>query len=209
MDPAIGTLVSDCFYDGELTNGRAPSDPVAPILFPKPVVWMNTAPLGTERRESRKATSFSNPAEARQIVDLLDKLSRLRPRAGRREPPLRVGILAGYAAQCSLIESMIAQKLAGWRNLDIEVGTVDAVQGRQFAVVIFSVTRSNDRGIQGHLADERRVNVALSRAQHQLVIVGDQPFVAAAPTEPLGRVVGHIRSHPSDCALIDADGVVE
>ncbi len=204
MDPAIGTLVSECFYGGELINGRLAEPPVAGALFQRPVRWLTTAALGESRRETRRGTSYSNPGEARQVVEVLTQLARFRPRARKRDAPLRIGVLAGYAAQCDLIRSMLEQKLAGWPNLDVEVGTVDAVQGREFAVVIFSLTRSNDQGNQGHLQDERRINVALSRAQHQLVIVGDHGFAASTPDGPLGRILAHVRAHPDDCELVEA-----
>ncbi len=39
--------------------------------------------------------------------------------------------------------------------------------------MIFSAVRSNDRGKIGFLENYRRINVALTRAQHGLIIIGN------------------------------------
>ena len=65
----------------------------------------------------------------------------------------------------------------------LRVGTVDAFQGKEFDVVILSVTRSNSlqakdelsfRRKFGHLMLENRLCVAMSRQQRLLVAVGDE-----------------------------------
>ena len=57
------------------------------------------------------------------------------------------------------------------------VATVDSSQGCEADVVIVSFVRSSSRrgirGAAGFLADDRRINVALTRARHQLICVGD------------------------------------
>ena len=57
----------------------------------------------------------------------------------------------------------------------IEVGTVDAFQGKEFPIIVLSCCRHDPvRGTVGFLALPNRLNVALSRAQQQLIIVGSQ-----------------------------------
>lgn len=66
----------------------------------------------------------------------------------------------------------------------IEVLTADRSQGRDKPVVLLSLVRSNDlgqRGIGELLNDWRRINVALTRAQRKVVIVGSQKTLSAAP----------------------------
>lgn len=51
--------------------------------------------------------------------------------------------------------------------------TIDSMQGREKPIIIFSAVRSNaDNGI-GFVSNRNRINVALTRAQHCLVIVGN------------------------------------
>jgi len=53
----------------------------------------------------------------------------------------------------------------------VEVNTVDAFQGREASIVIFSCVRAaGSRGI-GFLSDVRRMNVALTRAKHFLFVI--------------------------------------
>jgi AAA domain len=68
----------------------------------------------------------------------------------------------------------------------ILVATVDSSQGCEADVVILSFVRSHtewsNRPMAGFLTDDRRVNVALTRAKYQLIGVGN--------VRCLGRLVG-------------------
>ena len=55
----------------------------------------------------------------------------------------------------------------------MEVGTVDGFQGREKEAVVICLVRSNGEGEIGFLSDERRMNVALTRARRKLIIIGD------------------------------------
>lgn len=60
----------------------------------------------------------------------------------------------------------------------IEVNTVDAFQGREKDIIIFNCVRSNEnthslQAALGFLVDERRLNVAITRPKHFLMIIGD------------------------------------
>ena len=49
----------------------------------------------------------------------------------------------------------------------------DAVSGRDKECIIISFVRSNDEGNVGELLiDWRRINVALTRAKHKLIMIG-------------------------------------
>lgn len=59
----------------------------------------------------------------------------------------------------------------------LEINSVDAFQGREKEVIILSLVRSNDSGNIGFLIEERRLNVAITRARSHLVVVGDSGTV--------------------------------
>ena len=113
--------------------------------------------------------------------------------AAGADDKLSVGVLAGYREQCDEIERQIAEKRPEWSALEIECNTVDAFQGREADVAIYSVTRSNISGRLGFLTERRRLNVALSRGKLGLAIVGDDRFVRSAKGEnPFRSVLEHI-----------------
>jgi len=59
----------------------------------------------------------------------------------------------------------------------VEINTVDAFQGSEKDIMVFNCVRSNniknEIGSLGFVTDERRVNVAITRARHFLVVVGN------------------------------------
>lgn len=56
----------------------------------------------------------------------------------------------------------------------IMIASIDAFQGREKDYMIMSCVRSNTKGVIGFLRDERRLNVALTRAKYGLIMVGDK-----------------------------------
>lgn len=55
----------------------------------------------------------------------------------------------------------------------IMIASIDAFQGREKDFMIMSCVRSNTKGVIGFLRDERRLNVALTRAKYALIMIGD------------------------------------
>lgn len=120
--------------------------------------------------------SYRNEEEAHEIIKLLKIL--LRQEEGDSPYQGSIGIVTPYAAQVALIKSMMAKDdlirtLVQSPPQDIEVKSVDAYQGRERDIIIFSAVRSNRRGRIGFLTDWRRMNVALTRAKNALIVIGD------------------------------------
>jgi len=55
----------------------------------------------------------------------------------------------------------------------ISINSVDAFQGQERDIVLISLTRSNAQGIIGFLSEEKRMNVAMTRAKYKLLLIGD------------------------------------
>lgn len=71
--------------------------------------------------------------------------------------------------------------------LAVEVDTVDAFQGRQADIVFFSFVRNT--GPATFYADDRRMNVAISRARDAVYLVGDVDYIASKRLPVLNALV--------------------
>jgi superfamily I DNA and/or RNA helicase len=77
-----------------------------------------------------------------------------------------------------------------WLTLgQVEVSTVDGFQGREAEAVVISLVRSNPKGAIGFLGDQRRLNVAATRARRHLAIVCDSATLRRTPF--LGGLLEH------------------
>ena len=201
MHPAIGRLISAVFYDRRIEQGTEDSRRIDGWIS-KPVTWLSTSRINNHY-ENREGPSFINHAEARLIRRKLEDLER----CWQHDKRLTVGVIAGYLAHVGLLHRMVGPgDRKRWRQLQIEIATVDSFQGRECDVIIYSSVRSNRRRQIGFLKDYRRINVALSRARDMLVIVGDDVMMRNAtigPEEnPFSAVLKHIHEHKNECELI-------
>jgi superfamily I DNA and/or RNA helicase len=202
----IGDLISTCFYDGQLRSPRADRLDGYDKVFGRPVMWLDTGPLGDSRRESApggQATSFANRAEAKLVVAHLRTLDGaidfglVKP---RNDSPLTVLAIAPYKSQVDELKRRLAP--VSFKHLLVSVMSVDSVQGREADLAVLSVTRSNAEGRLGFLGADywRRINVALSRARFGLTVVGDAQFIRGT-NGALRSVLDYIAAHPEDCEL--------
>ena len=101
-----------------------------------------------------------------------------------------LAVLSPYNEQTGRLDLAITERLdgelsnlAGFRTAPNAGGfasTVDSFQGSEADLVVVSLVRNNDhvgRQALGILRDRRRMNVLLSRAKWQLVIVGSLEFL--------------------------------
>src|SRR6476469_2437774 len=86
------------------------------------------------------------------------------------QPKKEIGIITFYGAQLRRIEEMLSDRQ--FPSLSIRTGTVDRFQGMERQIVIVSMVRNNPNGDIGFAKKPERVNVAFSRAQELLVVVG-------------------------------------
>jgi superfamily I DNA and/or RNA helicase len=137
-------------------------------LTSSPLCFVDTAGKGWSEESPDGSESRRNPGEAERIVREIESL---RSTGVRAED---IGVIAPYAAQVQLLRTLIPED-------GIEIDTVDAFQGREKEAICVSLTRSNDSGELGFLADVRRMNVALTRARRRLFVVGDSATIGGHP----------------------------
>jgi len=88
-------------------------------------------------------------------------------------PPARIAVITPYQAQVTLLTSMLRDSAP-----DLEIGTVDGMQGREKEAIVLSLVRSNDKREVGFLSEKRRLNVAMTRARRHLCVIGDSSTVS-------------------------------
>ena len=130
------------------------------------MVWVQVS--GREETPE-EGTSYVNRAE---VAATVAAARRVRERHG---PRAAIAALTFYKGQyLALMDALPA-------SLQVECLTVDACQGSEFDIVLISTTRANDRRAVGFVSDPRRINVAISRAKRQCVILGDARTMAGRP----------------------------
>ena len=127
-----------------------------------PVVFYDNLQTSYELQDENGSKSKYNEGELSNIMDLVEEL------IGYQIPQTFIGIIAAYNAQVSRLKQLISTIYP-----DIEIGTVDGYQGREKEVIIISTVKCNDLHDVGFLEEKRRMNVAVSRAKHLLIIFGD------------------------------------
>ena len=206
MLPAIGNLISACFYDHKLTSVEREPAPYLKGVLPKPVVWYTTS--RKPNKSSRPVgNSQTNALEVQFIASLLGRVDFTMRHGKGRGKTISVAVLTGYGEQRELLQDAIETRRHEWVSFsEIYINVVDAFQGREADMVIFSVTRSDTEGL-GFLREMERINVALSRGKELLAIVGDHVFCQEAErrSNPLKDVLDYIRENGGDCALEEAN----
>lgn len=196
MIKPIGDLVSACFYQKKLKSPVMSHGLKLSVAFPKPVTWYSTQNL-PGRFEEVEGLTFKNTTEATQILQILRRLEFI---AKGRKERLSVAVLSGYTGQVKLLSEMVQRGFAEWPSLEVACSSVDAFQGRQADVCIYSVVRSNDQNNLGFLRERPRLNVALSRGKSGLVIVGDNFFCRnIRGKNPFKSVIDYIDNNESTC----------
>lgn len=202
MLPAIGNLISECFYRGELRSvERAQAVHLAGVM-PRPVTWYSTA-RKANRGSKQQGKSFYNDMEVEIVTGLLARIDAWMQRGRYKDKRVTVAVLTGYDPQRARLQTAVQTQGRHWKSFsEIFVNVVDAFQGREADILVFSVTRSEVKGL-GFLREMERINVALSRGKELLAIVGDHGFcqTAQGPTNPLRDVIDYIRRNPLTCAL--------
>ncbi|ELK09591.1 DNA2-like helicase [Pteropus alecto] len=146
-----------------------------------PVCFLNTDKVPAP--EQIEKGGVSNITEAKLIVFLTSIFIK----AGCN--PLDIGIIAPYRQQLKIINDLLAHSSVGM----VEVNTVDKYQGRDKSIILVSFVRSNKDGTLGELLkDWRRLNVAITRAKHKLILLGCVPSLYCYP--PLGKLLYHLNA---------------
>lgn len=132
------------------------------------------------------STSIYNVLEAHIAVELVKKIATeyKKLNLGRQ---VSVGIISLYQLQVNRIRDMIKKerKDFDFSAVNIDVNTVDKFQGKEKEIIIVSLVRNPESGKSRskHIRAFERVNVAFSRAQNALFIIGAENFYRGLEVE--------------------------
>jgi len=149
MHPEIMEVSNRLFYGGRLHAGvdeelrRSPEGPSVSFV---PVQTATVANPDSRRNES----------EAKVVSSLVQRYKALPV-----DQPLTIGVVSPFRAQVALLRHLLT-------GLDVTVDTVERFQGGERDIMILSLVRAKSSEF---VFDERRFNVAITRARRKLVLV--------------------------------------
>jgi len=139
---------------------------------------------GCDMRDSGgEGESKSNKEEAALAAAYVRVLLKAGLRGGQ------IAVISPYNAQVALLRDLLAPhpEAAG-----IEVRSVDGFQGQEKEAVVLSLVRSNEEGGVGFLSDDRRINVAVTRARRHVAVLCDSETVGMHGF--LRRLLDHVEA---------------
>ncbi|XP_032735590.1 DNA-binding protein SMUBP-2 [Lontra canadensis] len=190
MHQAIMRWASDALYSGQLTAHPAVAGHLLRDLpgvtateeTSVPLLLVDTAGCGLFELEEEDDQSKGNPGEVRlaslHIQALVD--------AGVQASD--IAVITPYNLQVDLLRQSLAH-----RYPELEIKSVDGFQGREKEAVVLSFVRSNRKGDVGFLAEDRRINVAVTRARRHVAVVCDSRTVSNHTF--LKTLLGHFMEH--------------
>lgn len=131
-----------------------------------PLLLIDTAGCGLSEMEVTDEQSKGNQGE----VDIVELHIKALTEAGVKAKD--IAVIAPYNLQVDLLR----QKLSAGHP-ELEIKSVDGFQGREKEAVVLSLVRSNRKGEVGFLAEDRRINVAVTRARRHIAVVCDTQTV--------------------------------
>ena len=79
------------------------------------------------------------------------------------------GVMTPHSRQVTQIRCQLEE-----HGVDVDwIYSIDKAQGHEKGLMLISLVRSNASGHLGFVADPRRLNVAMTRAKHGLILFGD------------------------------------
>ncbi|KAF7966507.1 hypothetical protein HWV62_21353 [Athelia sp. TMB] len=181
---AILKFPNERFYRGELRQCGDPKVINAYIgsshLVSKkfPIIFHSIS--GKDDREA-SSPSFFNIDEATQVKAYIQAL---RADNKIKTSYAEIGVIAPYYAQCLKLRKLLRAIGAE----EVKVGSVEEFQGQERKVIIVSTVRSSREWVTsdvrhalGFVANPRRFNVSVTRAQALLIVVGDPNILALDP----------------------------
>lgn len=197
MHPDICHFPSKQFYDGRLVSARK----ITTIYPLKPYMIFDLM-HSSEKRSDK--SSIENEVEASFVRVLLMCVLTTAPENSK------IGVITPYKGQKRLLTHKISS-IQAQRNIQVDVNTCDGFQGQEKDIIILSCVRAFDSGGSvGFLKSFQRINVALTRAKHSLIVCvsarslsKDKTWKALVDDATDRRAINTLTHTPTVAALTD------
>uniref|UniRef100_A0A3P9P4N1 RNA helicase n=1 Tax=Poecilia reticulata TaxID=8081 RepID=A0A3P9P4N1_POERE len=147
--------------------------------------------LGKDEREGN-SPSFFNVSEIETLVAYLNRLEQTQGKKGLPKLSAKdIGIISPYRKQVEKIQKALKslKTLSHWNDpKELKVGSVEEFQGQERNIIIISTVRSSLSYVKmdtdfniGFLSNEKRFNVALTRAKSLLIVIGNPVILRKDP----------------------------
>lgn len=131
----------------------------------------------------------TNREEAEQIAKILQAFQKLYTHNGAALAPEQIGIITPFRAQIGQIRAVLRDwdAKAGTHFAECTIDTVERYQGGARDIILLSVCLNSYTQLDAivSLSDDeqvdRKLNVALTRARQQLIVVGNEDLLKLAP----------------------------
>ena len=207
------------FYDGRLEAGLSKAsetrlknhgltlkgvDGGSFITPDRHAYWIDSSflPDGTPVYESfpGRSTSACNYLEVEAIIELLKRMAaEYRALGFGKGHRKSVGVISFYQSQVNELRRRFkaAKKSFDFSPIDVDINTVDRFQGKEKNIIIASLVRNNRSArASKHVVAFERINVAFSRAQEMLVIVGAKHMYDGLQVDLPNMDTGEVRNVP-------------
>lgn len=174
MNEVIMNFSNQCFYKNVLKAAASVRHHQLETSDNDPMIFIDTAGCGFEEQINEEYQSRFNPDEFQilcehlyQMIDAYDD----------KEMP-KIALISPYREQVIYMKKMVKED-SRLSIIPMVINTIDGFQGQEKEVVYISLVRSNEKAEIGFLKDYRRMNVAMTRAKKQLIVVGDSATIGA------------------------------
>ena len=199
MHPEVASFPSHAFYHREqlsavglphqqedaLNYAVPPADALDRILQNRRVIFLDSTP---QLNSHHSTLNTQNSPEARIVADLLRRIHRFY--GERFDAQMTVGVIVPYRSQITAIRQELEAHGDTTVLLNVSIDTVERYQGSQRDVIIYSFTATQHYQLdfltantfdEDGLPIDRKLNVALTRARRQMIMVGNTKLLRSVP----------------------------
>lgn len=179
MHSDISAFSAKHIYEGRaLKNGNRINRDWGYYEYPKRACWLNVA--------GKSNCNNNNQEEVKVIITEVNKfISFAKDHPKHNGEPWTIACLTYYRKQEEMLKKELhrilkTERASSYQNtadgaVEIMIYTVDKFQGKEADIVFLSMIKSGQAGL-GFMDSPNRLNVALTRAKYQMVVVGDKEF---------------------------------